>query len=316
MPVSRRQAVQVLGCATLDGLAVQLGLCDKADPLAGAEPYCFVDSSKVHHQLYVLGTSGPPILFLHELPGLVKEDLDAAGRLAAAGYRVIAPLFFGKPGRSFSRRTTTVNSLRVCGDDEFACGASRETSPHVAWLRELLGDLPTQFPGGRGVTVLGMCLTGAFPIALLHPPVVAAVVCQPTIPINLFSRFGWFTDEAGLGMADEDLKRALSESTAPVLGIRYTRDWRCPPERFARLSREFGERFFRLDLEGNGHSTLALDCRSEALDEVAAFVNKYARSEPDPNIAPFPLRSRANSPGPVLVTRPSACTMVHHEKAR
>ena len=39
------------------------------------------------------------------------------------------------------------------------------------------------------VGVIGMCLTGAFPLALLGEGVQAAVLCQPTLPFNaLFMR--------------------------------------------------------------------------------------------------------------------------------
>jgi dienelactone hydrolase len=317
MQVSRRDAIRLFGSATVGvldpfdrGTPLEPGLC-ASTAVAGFEAYCFVDSKGTRHQTYVVGRSGPPVLLLHELPGLVTDDLDAARRIADFGYTVIAPLFFGKPGRKASARATALNSLRVCDDREFACNSSRKTSPHVQWLRELVPELTKRWSEGRGLTVIGMCLTGAFPIALLQKDVVAAVVCQPTVPINLFSRFGWFTDESGLGLDDEDLARAKNDSRAPILGIRYTGDWRCRPQRFERLTSEFGDRFCRIDLEGKAHSTLASACRPEALEEVKAFLNRYARREPDAQVPTFPHRSRCNSREPVLVKLSAAACPAH-----
>jgi dienelactone hydrolase len=307
----RRTAIRVFACASLTGFQLPMGLCPEAEPVADAEAMCFVDGRKVRHQLYAFGASGPPVILLHELPGLVREDVAAARRLAAAGYRVITPLFFGRPDQRASAWTTTLNALRVCDAGEFACGARRRTSPHAIWLRELIISLSRDRCRGQGVSVIGMCLTGALPIALLQPPVVAAVVCQPTLPFHLFTRFGWFTDKSGLGVSEDDLTTAKTASESPILGIRYTRDWRCRPERFTRLAREFGDRFYRLDIAGDGHSTLGADCQSTAFDEVVAFLGTYARGDAPGERRSFPRLSRRNARDPVPVHSTAAC-MPHH----
>jgi dienelactone hydrolase len=320
--VDRRTAIQSLAGASLGGLLdlpdpLQPGLCGSA-AVSGFDSYCFTDSKGARHQVYVTGQGGPPVLLLHELPGLVDHDLQAARCVGGLGYRVVTPLFFGKPGRKSRWWTTALNSFRVCDDDEFACAEDRETSPIVSWLRELCAAARTEWPEGNGVGIIGMCLTGAFPVAMLQESsVVAAVLCQPTMPFSVFDPFGWFNDESALGLNPEDVKKAKNGSAAPLLGIRYTRDRLCRPPRFKRLAAEFGTRFYRMDLAGKGHSTLAFDFCPEAFDEVRRFLNQYLRTPPDPTLGPFPSRSKSNSPHEVRIegcprpTRESGCHVQH-----
>jgi dienelactone hydrolase len=302
--VHRRTAIQSLATAGLGtvmqgGGPLTSGLCGST-AVPGFEASCFTDTKGERHQLYAVG-QGPPVLLLHELPGLVDHDLAAARCLAGLGYRVIAPLFFGTPGRRSNWFTTGARvlaySVSVCGDDEFACAEDRRTSPIVSWLRELSRAVRAEWPDGNGVGVIGMCLTGAFPIALLQEPsVAAAVVCQPTAPFSTFDPFGWFNDDDALALDPVDVENARTRSDAPILGLRYTRDGRCPAARFERLAREFSTRFYRLDIAGKGHSTLAFDFCPEAFDEVRRFLNRFVRGGAGSETDRFPLRSKRNSP--------------------
>ncbi len=260
---------------------------------SGFDDFCFSDRAGRRHQVYVANGGGPPVILLHELPGLVDEDLTTARQLANHGYTVIVPLLFGEAGGSGH---SIKYAASLCGKDQFACNEGEMTSPHVVWLRDLASEVWTRWPLGRGMGVIGMCLTGAFPLALLSDPhVKATVLCQPTLPINLFSRFGLFTDKKALALSPDDLKHAKERDDVPVLGLRYTGDWRARSQRFERLAKEFSTRFYRMDIVGNHHSTIALDYCDFAFDEVKAFLNQYLRTEPDPSIHKFPIKSVPNS---------------------
>lgn len=309
MHTDRRTAIQMLVGAGLgatlpagaepDAAHLLPGRCGPAE-VPGFTRYCFTDSTGKGHAVYVTGDEGPPVVLLHELPGLVRHDLNAARRIAALRYRVLAPLFFGTPNRDSSFLRNLQYTLRYCRDDEFACGEGEKTSPHVVWLRQLCRAAADRWPDGTGVGVIGMCLTGALPVALLQERIVrAAVVCQPTVPFNLFTPIGWFTDFEALGLAPADLARARDERDAPILGLRYTRDSLSRAPRFRRLAQEFGPRFYRLDLEGEGHSTLGLDACDGAFAEVESLLNHHLRATPDPAIAPFPVASRPDVLDPV-----------------
>jgi dienelactone hydrolase len=272
--------------------------CDgKAVP--GFNSFCFVDSRGKRHQIYATG-EGPPVLLLHELPGLIDTDLSAAQRLAKAGYAVVAPLFFGEPG---GNGHALRYARKVCGEDDFSCNSGESTSPHVAWLLDLLKDVHSRWPDGRGVGVIGMCLTGAFPLALMQDPtVVAPVLLQPTVPFNIWTRFGWFTEKDALGVSNMDLASAKGRRI-PILGVRYQGDWRCRKERFERLAVEFPQDFYRLDLPGNHHSTIGGDFCDQAFDEILSFLNQYLRTTPDTGVPAFPRRTKAGMRTEVLAAR-------------
>jgi len=301
MEVRRREVMKQLAGAVLAGWpalttaaepSLRPGLCGHK-VVDGFEPYCFRDGQEREHQIYVAERHGPPVLLMHELPGLIDADLDAARRIASNGYTVLAPLLFGEPGGNNSNLTDVRNLATLCGKADFACRHGKLTSPHAVWLRELCRSARQKWTAGKGIGVIGMCLTGAFPLALMsEPSVVAAVLCQPTIP------FGLFTHESDLGLDPTDLDTAKRRKDVPVLGLRYTGDSRCPKRRFERLVTEFSSRFYRLDLRGKHHSTIAIDCCPDALEEVTAFLAKFVAASDD---AVFPRYSRPHSRAEVVL---------------
>jgi hypothetical protein len=209
-------------------------------------------------------------------------------------------------GKADDQDRTVHNYLSICGPDEFGCNVANATSTHVCWLRKLCGVVHQRWPEGQGIGVIGMCLTGHFPLALMSEPlVVAPVVCQPTTPVNGWTYFGLFTDEQALGLYPKDLqtaKEAAEKRKVQILGLRYRGDWRCRKPRCERLSKEFGQQFFRLDLPGRHHSTLAFDRCGAATEEVLAFLNVRLRSDPDPAIR-FPIRSKPGSKEEIMLDR-------------
>jgi dienelactone hydrolase len=301
MELRRRDLIRQLAGAILAGWpartaasepSLRPGLCGHKT-VEGFEPYCFRDGQGREHQIYVVGRQGPPVLLMHELPGLIDADLDTARRIASRGYTVLAPLLFGEPGGNNSRLADLHNLATLCGKDGFACRHGKLTSPQAVWLRELCRSARQQWTAGKGVGVIGMCLTGAFPLALMsEPSVVAAVLCQPTIP------FGLFTHKNDLGLDPTDLNQARKRTDVPVLGLRYTGDGKCPKPRFERLVKEFPSRFYRLDLRGKHHSTIAIDCCPDALEEVMAFLATFVAARGD---ATFPRHSRVDSRAEVVI---------------
>jgi dienelactone hydrolase len=132
-----------------------------------------------------------------------------------------------------------------------------------------------------------MCLTGNFALALMVDEfVMAPVLSQPSLPFP----FGAERKRA-LHVSDEDLE-VIRERTrngrCPVLGLRFTGDPLCPPQRFERLREELGEAFEGIEIDsskGNAagigpmaHSVVTKDLVDEeghptraALDRVMSF---------------------------------------------
>ncbi len=218
--------------------------------------YGFAESSFSHdgksRTVYTMG-EGPGVVIMPEMPGITPEVARFAIRVADEGYSVFVPQLFGVPGRPLSPRAFLSTFGQVCVSREFDLLASGRSSPVTEWLRALCRDVHAKV-GGKGVGAIGMCLTGNFALALMVDPVVMApVLSQPSLPLGLGKK-----RRAGLHLSDRDLEtvRARSRAGCSVLGLRFTHDPLCPPERFAALRDALGEGFEGVEIysgPGNAH---------------------------------------------------------------
>lgn len=229
---------------------------------------------------------GPAVVIMHEIPGITPEVAGFARRVADAGFSVALPEMFGTPGKAFSLPYVGSQMIRACISREFHVLASRASSPITSWLRALCRSLHEEL-GGPGVGALGMCLTGNFALALMVDPcVMAPVLSQPSLPFPLGAE-----RRRALHVSDGDLevvKKRVREEGQCVLGLRFTHDPMCPPERFQRLRDELGPGFEGIEIDsskGNphgipasAHSVLTVDLvdevghpTRESLDRVLAF---------------------------------------------
>jgi dienelactone hydrolase len=229
---------------------------------------------------------GPGIVVMTEVPGIYEAVIEFADRLVDAGYRVYLPDLIGEAGRPFSNAYAIRSIARACIAREFHVLASRRSSPITVWLRALAREAHAEC-GGPGVGCIGMCLTGNFGLAMMvDEAVMAPVLSQPSLPFPLGGE-----RRAALHVSDEDLeivKRRVAEQGCRVLGLRFTQDPMCPPERFESLRRELGEGFEAIEIDssdGNpyglaasAHSVVTRDLVDEAghptraaLDRVLSF---------------------------------------------
>src|SRR5215470_3709108 len=173
---------------------------------------------------------GPPVVVLHELPGLTKDDITLARRIAERHFTVYVPLLFGSPGQYRLVR----GYLASCWSD-FECSSPSTRSPILDPIWALCERIASR--SGAGIGVIGMCLTGIFPLALVRkdrPVVQAPVLCQPTLPFTAIIGRPTGERKADLGLAPEDLSRAL-DSDVPILAMRYAGDKKCPEARMQAL---------------------------------------------------------------------------------
>lgn len=239
----------------------------------------------VRRPLFVRG-SGPGIVVMHEIPGIYPAVIEFAERLVKAGYRVYLPELFGETEREFSNGYMLKSMARACIAKEFHVLASRGSSPITSWLRALARKAHAEC-GGPGIGCIGMCLTGNFGLAMMvDEAVMAPVLSQPSLPFP----FGAERRRA-LHVSDEDLeviRDRVRNRGCKVLGLRFTADPLCPPERFERLREELGEGFEAIEIDsskGNAagipkmsHSVVTKDLvdeeghpTREALDRVLSF---------------------------------------------
>jgi len=218
-------------------------------PLDGFDAFDHADGGMTH-TVYSRGT-GPGVLLMHELPGMVPQCVELATTIADRGFTVFMPLMFGEAGAPPALKTL---SVRVCISHEFHCFAHHESSPITRWLRGLCADRIRPRCPGPGIGAIGMCFSGAFVLSLfVDDQLLAPVLCQPGLPFpSLKPGAG-----AALGVSPEDLQEALG-SNAPILGFRFEGDTLCPKERFETLRSTFGTRFEGHELPGTEHSVMTL----------------------------------------------------------
>jgi dienelactone hydrolase len=229
--------------------------------------------------------SGPAVVVMTEIPGITPAVKGFAERVAAAGFTVFMPHLFGPPGKPLTAPYALAEIARACISREFHILATRASSPITEWLRALCRSAHAEI-GGKGVGAIGMCMTGNFALSLMVDPVIMApVLSQPSLPLAITR-----DRRAGLHISDADLVKVKERAAAgvSVLGLRFTADPMCPPERFARLRAELGDGFEGIEIDsspGNpyglkrmAHSVVTNELVDEeghptkkALDRVIAF---------------------------------------------
>lgn len=223
--------------------------------------------------IYRRGT-GRGVIVIHELPGITPEVITFAEEVVDAGFTVVMPNLFGKPGAPMSFGAIATTLSRVCVNREFNKLAVGRTSPVATWLRALARELHGEL-GGPGVGALGMCFTGGFALAMMVDEAVAApVVAQPSLPFPIGKRRA---DDLSLSPADLAVVRTRAEAGCQVLGLRYAGD-PATGTRFDRLDREIGSAFVRIELEGKGHATLTVNRQQRAVDQVLQFFEDRLKS--------------------------------------
>ena len=222
-----------------------------AAPLQGFATSTFTSGgcSKPVHRL----GSGPPVLVMHEVPGITPQVERFARLVAAEGFTVVVPQLFGEPGVRYTAGALTASALRACVSREFHLFAARDASPLTGWLRALCRTLHEEL-GGKGVGAIGMCITGNFALTLMVDPwVMAAVLGQPSLPVPVLKSL---RSELHVSDADLEVVKGRVARGEKVLGLRFSDDWLCPAERFARLQQELGEGFEGIVIDsspGNAH---------------------------------------------------------------
>ena len=270
----RHSIAVVLLLAVTGCRAAQLGTCAPHTKEEGTPTQnwteCFeqpVSHAGIAHSVFCLndGTSKPPVLLLHEMTGLTPGTLAYAEELSK-DFTVYVPLLFGEKGK-FSP-TSGLWAYWFRGMADFFPGGewgvpSHGSTPIVEWLRGVVLKIEERHAEQR-IGIIGNCMTGPIPLALLdHAQVQAVVVAQPALPM----RFWYYTDAdtSSLGLSSDDLQRAQL-SRAKIYALRFETDCISDRAKLQTLRDQFGDRFLNGEIpasayqvEGkptNAHSTL------------------------------------------------------------
>lgn len=208
----------------------------------GFDSFPFPETGK-GKTVYRIG-SGPPVLFLHELPGLMPEAFEFARRLKDRGYTVYVPLLFGKAGESSTLR---VIFRTPCWGSEFNCISGDSIGSIVSWIAALTAKIDDDH-GKHGLAVIGNCLTGSVPLALMasdtvRPRLRCVVLSQPAIPMGLFGAPLLEGAKVAFGLSAAEIKEAV-DSNVPALALRFCDDPIVPKQRMEALISLFANRPF------------------------------------------------------------------------
>jgi dienelactone hydrolase len=202
-----------------------------------------------HKRLVYRKGEGPPVIVIHEMPGITPEVARFGRRVVERGFTVFMPSLFGRDGKEAGTLAYAASFAQVCISRQFALFAENRPGPVVDWMRALARQVHGEI-GGRGVGVVGMCLTGNFALAMaIDPEVVAPVLAQPSLPLG----------RKGALHAPQEALQAVrdrhAEDGLKVIGLRFRGEKTCPPERFATLRRELGAAFEGYELEDSSART-------------------------------------------------------------
>lgn len=238
---------------------------------------------------------GPGVVVMHEVPGITPEVARFARIVADRGFRVGLPMLFGTPGKALSPGYIAQQLGRACVSREFHVLASHRSSPITDWLRAFARDLHAR-AGGPGVGAIGMCLTGNFALALMMEPcLLAPVLSQPSLPFPVGR-----ARRAALHCSPEELGNARKRAAEGVgiLGMRFTNDPMCPPERFETMRREFGAGFEGIEIDsskGNAHGNARM-AHSVVTTDLVDEAGHPTRHALDKVLALFEARLKAPHP--------------------
>ena len=207
--------------------------------------------------VYVAG-AGPAVIVMSEMPGISPHVARFARWVRAAGFAVYMPSLFGRDGAVPGAEEGAAIFRRACMSAEFRAMASNESSPVTKWLRSL-ARLAHCECGGRGVGAIGMCFTGNFALTMmLEPAMLAAVLSQPSLPLN---------NPAGIEIAPDEVRAVrerLEREDLTVMAYRFQSDKFCTAQRFAAYAEALGDRFIGRVLPDSAANT-----------DVAPFFARY-----------------------------------------
>lgn len=196
-----------------------------------------IEAEGKRRPVLVSGETGPAVVVIHEIFGVTPELLRFARWVRDAGFRVYAPVLFGPDDGTAESKPNLGRILGLCVSREFMLFADGKTSPIVDWLRAV-ARVAHQECGGRGVGVIGMCLTGNFALSMaVEPAVLAPVMAQPGLPAS---------KPGGMGISPDDLavvQARVRTEGLEVRGYRFDGDDLCRAARFEAYERALAPGF-------------------------------------------------------------------------
>ena len=248
-----------------------------------------VTLSGLSHSVYCLrgsGTSKPPVVLLHELPGLSAKTLEYAETLSK-DFTVYIPMLFGELNQSAPGKGLFAFWFNGFFDFPFR-GEWRSdldsTTPIVVWLRAVVDKISVRH-GDKSIGVIGNCLTGSLPLALLENKYVNAIVlAQPTLPLQIFSTDDLESvgiSQGVIGKAKDRLKRKENGSEFWVYGTRFEKDSLSGPNKQEYLKGQFNDHYIRAEIPASEYLLTGSSSDDERKKAHSTLIREWHLESPD-----------------------------------
>ncbi|MEM6724591.1 MAG: dienelactone hydrolase family protein [Bacteroidota bacterium] len=209
---------------------------------------------KINKRVFVSG-DGPPIIIIHELPGMIVECVSFAERLRAQGFTVYLPLLFGQPNMKMESILAMMRyPVMMCIRRELYLFKKNTTSPIMDWLRNLSQYVNDQHQLDR-VGAIGMCMTGGFVIPLMLDDFLQApVMSQPAFPVG----------DTNLGIDPAVVKKVQQrcEAGAQIKAYRFSKDPLSKPGKIKAYQEAFGDALLYEELDSTLQKERKLGCHA------------------------------------------------------
>ena len=200
----------------------------------------------VSHSVYCLGEdrSKPPLILLHELPGLTPETFQYAEELSLT-FTVYVPLLFGDKGQSPTLFNVVAAYRTILFGAEWSGGDQLDsTTPIVAWLQGLTAKIEEIHDRDQGIQIIGNCLTGILPLVAFDKRSDdrkrLLVLAQPSLPLKLFGPY-WADDKSSLGVTKEEILKAQARRNQKLFWVRFEKDCISWPDKRKAIFADFPE---------------------------------------------------------------------------
>ncbi|MDF1738526.1 MAG: hypothetical protein P1U86_05155 [Verrucomicrobiales bacterium] len=190
---------------------------------------------------------GKPVVLLHAINGISPALLEFALEMETWGYRVYLPSLYGDSigGESPFGYDMALEALAFLKKDERwnlhergdAGPILAETLAWTRWVKDK--------EGGKPLTVIGNCLTGNFPLAVLaEPGVELAILAQPALPVKNYPEILFRLPQPGqqqraLGIPGETMKQLAAamhrDPKKRIVGFHYVHDPLAPIAKYDAL---------------------------------------------------------------------------------
>ena len=286
-------------CSKANGSDPKIGLdddcSDKHSKAKKEDKLKFESSVFVEHPVLVFGDESgkPPVLLLHQMEGLDKPTLDYAESLSKGedGFTVYVPVLFGDIYQDNFIKTVLSADYEI----EWKQRPELYGSTYITqWLRLLVREIARHHPEDIGI--IGNCISGALPLALLdNPKVTAVVIAQPAYPLK--TKFG-LGGEAYLGISDNEWNVARQRLNFPLrsdnqcvsgfppakaYGIRFELDKMADRAKYVLLSDQLHEGFIKREITKAEY--IVQDGNHKAICKIAdvahsTLINEWSDSPP------------------------------------